>query len=300
MAKHAFRDSLHLSKPNQDKLYIINDIIEDFQRQGYRMTLRQLYYQLVTKNIIPNEVKEYKKLTNLIAKGRMGGFIDWDAIEDRLRRPRLPSWVNNKQQALREAAKLYRMNRQRYQEFYIEVWCEKDALSAVLSRVTSHYHVRLMVNRGYTSVTAMHDAYMRMRHFLPDGNNYWNHKHNLILYLGDHDPSGLDMVRDIRDRLKEFGLRNLTVKHIALTWEQIGEHEPPPNPAKFTDPRSQWYMDKFGFDSWEVDALPPNILEQLLTDTIEKYIDREKFNKHLDEEEDDRNELLEIAEEYNS
>ena len=122
----------------------------------------------------------------------------------------------------------------------------------------------------------------------------------MILYLGDHDPSGLDMVRDIRDRLKEFGLRNLTVKHIALTWEQIGEHEPPPNPAKFTDPRSQWYMDKFGLDSWEVDALPPNILEQLLKDTIEVHIDVDKFEEKLAEEDDDRNDLLDIAEEHNS
>ena len=299
MAKHAFRDSLRLSKPNQDKLYLINDIIEDFQQQGYKMTLRQLYYQLVTKNIIPNKVNEYKKITNLIAKARMGGFIDWDAIEDRLRRPRLPSWVRNKYQALKEAADGYRMNRQRYQDNYIEVWCEKDALSSVLSRVTSHYHVRLMVNRGYTSVTAMHDAYMRMKDHRPDGQSWWQHRHNLILYLGDHDPSGLDMVRDIRDRLHEFGLKNLTVKHIALTWEQIGEHEPPPNPAKYTDPRADWYMDKFGMDSWEVDALPPDVLDRLLRNTIEKHIDRTKFNKYLDDEERDRNDLLEIAEEQN-
>ena len=298
MAKHKYRDSLHLSNPNQDKLYIINTIIEDFQKQGYRMTLRQLYYQLVTRNIIPNKVAEYKKLTGLIVKGRMGGFIDWDAIEDRLRVPRLPYWVTGKYNALKDTADRYRMNRQRYQDNYIEVWCEKDAPSAALSRDTSHYHIRLMINRGYSSVTAMHDAYRRMRKHLPDGQSWWQHRHNVILYLGDHDPSGLDMVRDIRDRLHEFGLQNLTVKHIALTMEQIHEYDPPPNAAKFKDPRSQWYMDRFGDESWEVDALPPNILEQLLRDTIEEHIDVDKFKEKLAEEEDDRKELHELAGEH--
>ena len=299
MALISYRDSLRLSNANVEKLHEVNQIIVGYQLQGYKMTLRQLYYQLVTRNIIENKVAEYKKLTNLVAKGRMGGQVDWDAIEDRLRIPKLPYWVHSIGDALNDTAEHFRLNRQRNQENYVEVWCEKDALSSVLERVTREFHIRLMVNRGYTSVTAMHDAYQRMRGHHDYGNSRWKHKRNTILYLGDHDPSGLDMVRDIEDRMHEFGLVYLNVKHIALTWDQVIEYDPPPNPAKFSDPRAKWYMDKWGKESWEVDALPPNVLDDLLRECIENEIDMDIFEECLYYEEEDREKLKNIAEDHN-
>jgi len=300
MALISYRDSLHLSNANVEKLHEVNQIIVGYQLQGYKMTLRQLYYQLVTRNIIENKVAEYKKLTNLIAKGRMGGQVDWDAIEDRLRVPKLPYWVHSIGDALNDTAGHYRMNRQRNQENYVEVWCEKDALSSVLERVTREFHIRLMVNRGYTSVTAMHDAFQRMRNNKHNSfHNIWGHKRNTILYLGDHDPSGLDMVRDIEDRMDEFGIACLNVKHIALTWDQVENYDPPPNPAKFSDPRAKWYMDRWGKESWEVDALPPDVLDKLLRTSIEEEIDMDIYTKSVDEEEEDRATLKQIAEDHN-
>ena len=192
--KKAFTNRAHMSPANLEKLEEINKIIEDYSRQGYRLTLRQLYYQLVSKGKIPNKVSEYSKLSSLLVKGRMAGYVDWDAIEDRLRRPRRPYWVHNIADALEDTLRAYRLNRMEDQPNYVEVWCEKDALSNVLYRVTSKYGIRLMVNRGYSSCTAMHDAYER---FTEENDA----DRMAILYLGDHDPSGLDMIRDVRERL---------------------------------------------------------------------------------------------------
>jgi len=238
--KQAFRKKLGLRENNADRLIKINEIIEEYVKQGYRLTLRQLYYQLVSRGIIPNKVSEYAKLSTLLVKGRMAGYVDWDAIEDRLRRTKLPYWVTGIPDAIEDTIRAYRLDRMQGQENYIEVWCEKDALSNVLYRITRKYHIPLMVNRGYSSCTAMHDAYERFEMHIDSGQNAF------MLYLGDHDPSGLDMLRDIEERLEEFGIHSLNIRHVAITEEQIKKYNPPPNPAKVTDPRAKWYIQKYG------------------------------------------------------
>jgi len=285
--KYQFRDGLHLSRKNQARLTVINDIIEEYAEQGYKLTLRQLYYQLVSRDIIPNSKKEYAKLSGLLVKGRMAGVVDWNAIEDRIRRPFLPYWVHGIEDAIEDTISHYRLNRQEGQEVYIELWVEKDALSGVLKRITTHYHINLMVNRGYSSCTAMYDAYNRLKRYEDMG------RKTVILYLGDHDPSGLDMVRDIRERLEEFGVYP-TVKHIGLTQNQIKTYNPPPNPAKITDPRARQYIYKFGNTSWEVDALKPQVLHALVKDNVEQLIDMNLFNEQLEKEESNKEELRDL------
>lgn len=286
--KERFRDSLHLSKKNQEQLKIINSIIEEYAEEGYKLTLRQLYYQLVSRDIIPNKVQEYAKLSALLVKGRMAGSVDWEAIEDRIRVPFLPYWVLDVEDAIKDTVEQYRLNRQKGQDVYIELWVEKDALSGVLKRITAKYHINLMVNRGYSSCTAMHDAYERLKREEKQG------KQTYILYLGDHDPSGLDMIRDIRDRLEEFGVVPKVIP-IGLTREQINQHSPPPNPAKITDPRAKWYIEEHGITSWEVDALNPKVLHQLVRDNVEKLIDMDLFNEQINKEESDKKRILEIS-----
>lgn len=278
--KEMFREDLHMSAANKERLQIINNIIEEYNAQNYRLTLRQLYYQLVSRDIIPNKAEEYAKLSVLLGKGRMAGFVDWDAIEDRIRRPYLPYWVLGVPEAIEDTIKQYRLNRQYNQDNYIEVWVEKDALSGVLKRVTSEYHVNLMVNRGYSSITAMHDAYNRFARAERKGQS------GIILYLGDHDPSGVDMVRDISTRLTEFGV-SVDVQHIALTDEQISNYNPPPNPTKVSDPRAKNYIEKYGQTSWEVDALRPDVLHKLVVSSIEDNTDMDLFNEQKITEQED-------------
>lgn len=285
--KIPFRDSLHLSRKNKERLILINEIIEEYAEQGYKLTLRQLYYQLVSRDIVPNSKKEYAKLSSLLVKGRMAGVVDWNAIEDRIRIPFLPYWVHDIEDAIDDTIGHYRLNRQDRQEVYIELWVEKDALSGVLKRITSHYHINLMVNRGYSSCTAMYDAYNRLKRYEDSGVK------TFILYLGDHDPSGLDMVRDIRERLEEFGVFP-EVRHVGLTQNQIKVYNPPPNPAKVTDPRAKQYMYEFGNTSWEVDALKPEVLHRLIKDNVEQLIDIDLFNELIEKEQDDKKELKEL------
>lgn len=312
--RQAFDSKLRLNKENRAKLVQINEIIEEYSAQGYKLTLRQLYYQLVSRGEIPNDQREYAKLSNLLKKGRMAGYVDWDCIEDRLRVPKIPYYVEGVDDALDDTINQYRLDRMAGQEVYIEVWSEKDALSNILYRITNKYHVRLVINRGYGSVTAMYDAYRRFRVQILAGRKC------ILLYFGDHDPSGLDMVRDITSRLRQFisyGFYDeekdaypdqddylawvnaqFKVEHVGLTTAQVKQYAPPPNPAKQTDPRIKWYELEHGDVSWEVDALSPEVLAELLSSHIEKVTDREMYEEVIAQEEKDKEELREMRGDY--
>ena len=226
----------------------------------------------------------------------MGGIIDWSAIEDRLRKPYKPAAFDSPSDILTEAVKQYALPRQKDQAVYIEVWVEKDALSGVLRRITEKYHIPIMVNRGYSSASAMFDAFMRFVH-----RGAYEERPVKILYLGDFDPSGLDMIRDIYARISEFKdgyddgsyveLMEFDIDHIALTYAQIETYNPPPNPAKLTDPRAKDFVREHGYTSWEVDALPPEVLNTLLEKAIIDLIDLGKYQTMLDREEEDREKL---------
>jgi hypothetical protein len=288
--KKKFKE-IKISPKHFKQLTLINTIIEEYAEEGYKLTLRQLYYQLVSRDIIANRVQEYAKLSTLLVKGRMSGFVDWDAIEDRIRIPFLPYWVLDVEDAIKDTVEQYRLDRQECQDVYIELWVEKDALSGVLKRITSYYHINLLVNRGYSSCTAMHESYKRLKRKEDSG------KTTYILYLGDHDPSGLDMIRDIRDRLEEFGVSPKVIP-IGITLKQIKKYNPPPNPAKVTDPRAKWYIKRFGNISWEVDALNPRILHQLVKLNVEKLINIDIFKEQLEKEVNDKKDLLSLKDYY--
>lgn len=290
--KEAFRSKLGMSKANNERLNVINDIVEEYREQGYILTLRQLYYQLVSREVVPNNQKEYAKLSILLTKGRMCGIVDWAAIEDRGRSPQIPYYVNGVKDALTDTYEQYRINRQREQPYYIEVWVEKDALSNVFLRVTNPYHIFLMVNKGYSSSSAMYEAAKRFK----SANRYCHG--SILIYFGDHDASGKDMVRDIKERLGEMGVTNLRVENPALTMQQIEQYEPPENPAKQTDPRAKWYIEKYGDSSWELDALPPQALTQIIRDNVIQYMDMNKFQEMRILEANQKNIIAKYASKY--
>ena len=286
-----------------DRLEMIeacNGIIAQYQAQKLTLTLRQLYYQLVTKNIIRNEERSYKTLGNLVSDGRLAGLIDWDAIEDRVRVPRIPQEFKDLPELVRAAHDSYRLPRWKGQENYVELWVEKDAISGVLAPLANQYHITLMVNRGYSSQSAMYEAANRFQahEFSPEDiksrNPAAKHIQGRLLYLGDHDPSGEDMVRDISERLEMFGA-NVIVEKIALTMDQVQEYNPPPNPAKLTDSRSAGYIEKYGDSSWEVDALPPEVLHTIVKESILNYVDLWRMQEVKRQEEVDKKLLMEFV-----
>lgn len=273
--KEAFTDKLRLSPGNKIQLDTINGIVDEYREAGYVLTLRQLYYQLVSRGVIANKKEEYAKLSGLLTKGRMAGIVDWAAIEDRGRQPQRRGGWDGVADALESIAAQYRRDRRENQPTYIEVWVEKDALSNIFKRVTVPYGITLMVNKGYSSTSAMKDAADRFKRARKPG---------LLAYFGDHDASGKDMVRDITDRLATFKVRNLQVINPALTMDQVTEYDPPENFQKQTDPRAQWYINEYGESSWELDALTPQVLTKIINDSITPFIDMDIYIEVRDNE----------------
>jgi hypothetical protein len=286
--KHVFRE--HRFTPDAAKLLAqCIEIIEGYMKRGLRLTLRQTYYQCVVRNLFPNSERSYKKLSGLLSDARLAGLVDWEAIEDRVRVPVMPTEFSNLRELAEAAIASYRLPRWAGQDYYVELWVEKDALSGVLRPLAREFHVAMLVNRGYSSQSAMYDSATRFCRARDDG------KDCLLCYLGDHDPSGEDMVRDIRDRLRMFGAE-VTVEKIGLTMEQVEEYDPPPNPAKLTDPRSSGYVEKHGNESWEVDALPPEVLDALIRKAIGGVLDTDRMDAVQDREEVDKARLRKAVE----
>ena len=250
---------------------------------------------MVSRDIIPNHLKVYSKLSKLISDSRYNGLIDWNAIEDRGRVPNIPSSWDSISDIIESAIRSYRLPRWSDQDNYIELLTEKDALSSILEPIASKWHIPFVVNKGYASSTAIYNMSKRLIEKLSNG------KQIHIFYLGDHDPSGLDMNRDIIDRLKEFiagdWIYEVVFRHIALTHEQIDRYKPPPNPAKVQDPRAGKYISEFGTSSWEVDALRPEVMVDVIEDAIKGIIDEEKYDVWLEKEQEHKGELRIAAKE---
>jgi len=269
MSKIQFRDTKF--KPESlARIKQMQVIVREYAQQKLKLTARQLFYQLVSRGLIKNTVQSYRSVTCLLTDARYAGLIDWSAIEDRGRQPDVPSEWSSIQSLVDSALSAYRLPRWEDQPQYAELWVEKQALAGVLEPLAREFHVTLSVNKGYSSSSAMFEAAQRFMK-----NSGGGDKDSVLLYLGDHDPSGEDMVRDIEDRLREFGVVNLEVKKIALTMTQVEDFNPPPNPAKTTDSRYETYAAKHGTESWEVDALPPDELQRIIRAEFESVIDVE-------------------------
>lgn len=247
-----------------------NKIIREYQMDGYSLTLRQLYYQFVARDIIENSQKSYNRLGDIISNARLNGDLDWAAIEDRTRSLEGNVHWDNPAEIIDYYSRVYKIDTRIDQPNYIEVWVEKEALAGVVERICRKLDINFFACRGYVSQTAMYEASKR---FISNENLG---KNNIILHLGDHDPSGIDMTRDIRERLNDCFGAYVKVKRIALNMEQIEEFAPPPNPAKLSDSRCDGYMKKFGKMSWELDALDPNTLNELISTQVAKYTDFDK------------------------
>lgn len=177
----------------------------------------------------------------------------------------------------------------------MEVWIEKDALAGVIENVCRRNDVPFFSCRGYTSQSEMWAASQRIM-------SHINNEQNVtIIHLGDHDPSGIDMSRDIEERLQMFiGYDNadwLTVDRIALNMDQVRKHKPPPNPCKLTDARATDYIRKFGQSSWELDALDPRTLDALIETTIHDLRDEKRWKESVKEEKQHRASLKKVASE---
>lgn len=258
--------------PKAESLRVVNTaaaIIREYKGQGYILTLRQLYYQFVSRDLIENTERSYKNLGKIIAKARMAGLISWDAIEDRGRGLSAFWYDEDETNAIRDLPDFIRFDRWERLGVYVEVWVEKEALGNVVSRACEPFFVPHLSCKGYLSASEAWVAGRRFRAKMRAGHECF------LLHLGDHDPSGIDMTRDNRERVDLFSesLGGVTVKRLALNMDQVLQYSPPPNPAKITDSRADAYIDEYGPTSWELDALEPSVIAALLTEEIQSHID---------------------------
>lgn len=268
------------------RIALANAILEDLMRQGYSISLRQLYYQLVSRGEIANSQKEYKKLGDTLSKARLAGLVDWSALEDRGRSLRGgDAGYDDPEHYIQTQGQDYFIKWWEGQDNYVEVWVEKDALVGVVERPATRHRVAFFSCRGYSSQSEQYAAGKRFASHDRDGRACH------ILHLGDHDPSGIDMTRDNRERVEMFADTAVTVHRIALNMDQIEDQRPPPNPAKMTDSRVGDYIRQYGRQSWELDALQPAYLDNLIDGHIRALIDVDLMNARKREEAARREEL---------
>jgi hypothetical protein len=244
-----------------DRLTVIeraNAIIAEYTARGFDLTLRQLFYQFVSRDLLANKPKEYKRLGVIVSEARMAGLIDWSAITDRTRNVQVPTSWGDPGEIVAACAQQFRLDKWADQAVRCEVWIEKDALVGVIEGVCTSLQVPYFSCRGYTSQSEMWAAGQRLLRHLNDDRRV------VVFHLGDHDPSGIDMTRDVRDRLKLFCDADVEVQRLALNMDQVREYNPPPNPMKEGDCRSTGYSRLYGDESWELDALSPEVLADLI------------------------------------
>jgi hypothetical protein len=279
-------------------------ICTDYDRQGYRLTLRQLYYRFIATDAFPesrrdpvsgtkNTEKNYKWLGDLVSNARIGGYIDWRHLEDRTRETQGgDAGYGSPQSAVRAMANWYNITHWDDQPEYVEVWVEKEALADVIARPTSRWDVAHFACKGSPSTSSIHDAAQRLRSFEDAG------RKTTVVYLGDHDPTGIDISRDIQARLRMFW-SDARVDRVALNMDQVLEMNPPPSPVKVTDSRTGGYIEQFGTEEcWELDAIEPADLERLVEDAILARLDRELYDARIERERQEKVVLTAISDNF--
>ena len=281
---------IRFQQKSLDLIELVNQVVDEYSAQGYELTLRQVYYQLVARGYIPNNERSYKNVGSLINDGRLAGLIDWHSVTDRTRNLRSESHWDTPADVIASARYSYNLDKWKGQPNYVEVWVEKDALVDIVGQACSPLDTPYFSCRGYTSQSEMWSAAQR---FIRQKQR----KKRIIIHLGDHDPSGIDMTRDIQERLEMFGA-DVFVKRVALTMNQIQTYNPPPNPAKITDSRASKYIDQFGDESWELDALEPKVITDLIKKQVTMYRNDAIYSAVCDKESREKEELKMLEHNY--
>lgn len=296
-------------------LAIINDadiVLTEYKAIGYDLTLRQLYYKFIARDLFPdtwiddkynkehglapgtkNTDKNYKRFGKTITEGRLAGLLDWKQLVDRTRSLSSLQQHSTPEDAVKDLSRYYHIDMWENQPCYVEAWVEKDAMVDILRQACNPWDVPYGSTRGYTSSSACHETALRLEQ------ESYSHEGGVhIIHLSDHDPSGIDMARDLQDRFELFRVPDVHFHRIALTMDQIEEKDPVPNPAKLTDPRAEKYIDRFGDKSWELDALEPSDIDRLVKEAVMEIVDVDCWNESREEEKRGRSVVLQLAREW--
>jgi len=277
-----------------DEIETIRVAIDAILTDDYPQTVRQVFYQLVTRGTIEKTEKEYQGVViRLLSEMRLDGRIPWDWIVDESRRTRITQTFDNISDALQDTAKFYRRSALRECSDYLEIWSEKEALAGIIYDVASDYDVPVVVSKGMPSLTQVFGSFLNIKHAGRAGKNSY------IYQFGDHDPTGCLIPKSIEARLCEFcdehGIDPPVVERIALTEEQVERHRLPTRPTKRD---GNTHAKDFEGDSVELDALPSSELRALVRECIEWHINPSALETLREAEQSEREILEQLAGEY--
>ena len=264
-------------KPQLRTLAVVEQaigIIAEYLDQGLKLTQRQLFYQFVARALIENTTLAYRRLRSIVCDARDGGLIDWDAMEDRTRSvSRLQTW-DDPASCIRSASYFYREDLWERQGYRPEVWIEKAALLGVIESVCDELRVPYLATIGNLSQQLAYEAGKRFGGYVDEGVT------PIVFHLGDHDPNGIDMTRDLTERLARYARTPIEVRRIALNLDQVRQHSPPPNFVKEGDARTDAYKAQFGTDEcWELDALSPTVIVDLVRVAVMDLMDADLWER---------------------
>ena len=244
------------------------------------VTVRQVFYQMVSRGLVPKSEASYNGVIGrLLRDMRRDGELPYRWIADNTRWMRKPTSYSDMATMLESSIDLYRRDLWQHQDAYVEVWLEKDALSGVLYPVTSRWDVPLMVTRGYPSLSFLHTAAEAIQE---------QDKPCYLYYLGDHDPSGVDIPNKVIDGLRDMAPEaEIQFEVLAVLPEQIEEFNLPTRPTKKSDTRAKTFVG----ESVEVDAIPPVTLRGIVEDAILRHVDGDRYERFQLVEEAERETL---------
>jgi hypothetical protein len=281
-----------MAKP-EEIVIAVNEIITHYTM---KVTLRQVYYRLVAAQVIDNNINSYKRLSKILTNAREEGEVDPDKFEDRGRYTEggdsgyddVDDFMKIRKELFIDAWKNYRRLAWAGQDDYVEVWVEKDALASQMTEVAGQYGVLVSVARGYSSFTFLHEAVERILDFKEVG------RVPQILYFGDFDPSGQDMVRDLGARLDRYGIEDAPdmIRKVALTPNQIEQYQLPPAPTKEGDSRAKKFIEEHGDACVELDALDPPVLREIVRRAILGHVNSEIWNANQELAEREKIEVM--------
>jgi hypothetical protein len=263
----------------------LKEVIFQAVSEDRPMTVRQVFYRLVTLGAINKTEREYKSVCRLLGDMRRADQLPYRWITDSTRVMRKERSFSSLEMALEHTAMAYRRSLWDNQNVYVEVWLEKDALSGVLYEVTNQWDVPLMVTRGYPSISFLHEAALHLSHI---------GKPVMIYYFGDYDPSGEDIPRVVEEGIREFAPDvDLVFERVAVNPSQIIQMGLDTRPTKSSDSRSKTFQG----ESVELDAIRPAVLRDMTAQCIERHLDKQALEAVRVAEESEREILLIIGRE---
>lgn len=279
--------------------------VTDELRTYWPLTLRQIYYRLLAQGhfqipdwqtrktgMIQPLANSYNALSTLIKWMRIDDKLPWKALEDRTRSISDKRGYSDIEEFVDTEMDWFLNGYTRCliqgQEVHVEVWFEKEGLSKIFHDTIHPYCIRGVVCRGYQSVTFIADFYKRAVNAMNNGQK------PIVLYFGDLDPSGVQMLEATQETLEdELGLLGVEFHRVALNPDQVEEYDLPRDPtsAKKTDTRYKKYAERYGDLAVEIDALHPERLKQIIKHSIESVVDMDLFEQQEEVEEMDQDKL---------